>query len=240
MSHKTIGLFGGTTPESTVGYYQYITGEYTRRFGDYGYPQVLIYSVTFQEIMEWARGDRWDLAAAKMVEVFEALRRAGADFGLLTANTAHMVFDEVARRTELPLLSMVDAVVEAIRRAGVERVGLLGTETTMSAPFYPEALGSRGIATLVPEAEVQSELSRIIYDELARGEIRPESKRKFLAAIRGLEERGAGGVILACTEIPLIVEETDVALPLFDTLEIHAEAALRMAVGPSWPRPAER
>jgi len=234
MSHKTIGLFGGTTPESTIGYYRYITGEYTRRVGDYGYPQVLIYSVTFQEIMEWARGDRWDLAAAKMVEVFEALRRAGADFGLLTANTAHMVFDEVARRTELPLLSMVDAVVEAIRKAGTERVGLLGTKTTMSAPFYPEALGARGIATLVPGADVQSELSRIIYDELARGEIRPESKRKFLAAIRELEERGAGGVVLACTEIPLIVEKTDVALPLFDTLEIHAEAALRLAVGPSW------
>ena len=239
MSHKTIGLLGGTTPESTIGYYRYITGEYTRRLGDYGYPQVLIYSVTFQEFMDWGRGGHWDRAATKMVEAFEALRLAGADFGLMTANTAHTVFDEVARRTALPLLSILETTVEAIVRSGVDRVGLLGTQTTMSAPFYLEALAARGISTLVPVAEARRELSRIIYDELARGEIRPESKQEFLRVIRELEERGAGGIVLACTEIPLIVRASDVALPLFDTLEIHAEAALRMAVGPSWPRPLE-
>ena len=236
MNHKTIGLLGGTTPESTVGYYQYITGEYTRRFGDYGYPQVLIYSVTFQELLDWNRDNRWDLAADKMVEAFEALRRAGADFGLMTANTTHIVFDDVARRTSLPLLSIVDATAEVIQRAGVECVGLLGTETTMSSPLYPEALGARGVTALVPEPADQRLLSRIIYDELARGEIRPESKREFLRVIGELEGRGACGIILGCTEIPLIVKTDDVALPLFDTLEIHAEDALRRAVGPFWER----
>jgi len=231
MSHKTIGLLGGTTPESTIEYYRYITGEYTRRHGDYGYPQVLIYSVTFQEFMDWGRSDRWDLAAAKMVEAFQALLRAGADFGLMTANTPHIVFDEVARGTSLPLVSIVDTTVRTVLQAGIRTVGLLGTETTMSASFYPDALGARGVSTLVPDAQDRSALSRIIYDELARGEVRPESKRDCLRIIRGLEERGAEGVLLACTEIPLIVEPGDTELPLLDTLRIHADEALRRAVG---------
>lgn len=231
MSHKTIGLLGGTTPESTIEYYRYITGEYTRRHGDYGYPQVLIYSVTFQEFMDWGRGGRWELVTAKMVEAFEALRRAGADFGLMTANTPHVVFDEVARGTSLPLVSIVEATVEAVSRAGARRVGLLGTETTMNASFYPDALGARGVSTLVPDAEDRKALSRIIYDELARGEVRPESKHEFLRVIGELQDRGAEGVLLACTEIPLIVGPDDATLPLFDTMRIHADEALRIAVG---------
>jgi aspartate racemase len=238
MSHKTIGLFGGTTPESTIGYYQYITGQYTRRFDDYGYPQVLIYSVTFQEFLDWGRSDRWDLAAAKMAQAFEALRRAGADFGLMTANTPHLVFDEVARQTSLPLISIVQTTQEAILRADVQRVALLGTETTMTASFYPDALGARGIGTLVPTSADRRLLSRIIYEELARGEIRPDSKRECLRIVGELRERGAEGIILGCTELPLILHDDDVELPLFDTLEIHAEEALRMAVGPAWRDPA--
>jgi len=233
MSHKTIGLLGGTTPESTIEYYRHITGEYTRRHGDYSYPQVLIYSVTFQEFMDWGRGGRWDLAAAKMVQAFEALRRAGADFGLMTANTPHIVFDEVAGNTSLPLISIIETTVRAVVQSGARSVGLLGTETTMNAPFYPQALGARGVSALVPDAADRRLLSRIIYDELARGEVRPESKAGYLRVIRDLRDRGAQGILLACTEIPLIVGPGDTELPLFDTLRIHADEALRLAVSGS-------
>jgi aspartate racemase len=230
MSHKRIGLLGGLTPESTVLYYRYITSEYTRRFGDYGFPEILIHSVTFQEFMDWARADAWDAAADRMVEIFDGLESAGADFGLMTANTPHIVFDEVAGRTALPLLSILEVTVEAVRESKLGCVGLLGTETTMNAPMYPNALAAHGIETVLPEPEDRAELSRIIYEELSGAVLKPESKREYLRVIGEMEERGAGGIILGCTEIPLLIEPGDVPIPLFDTTRIHAEAALRMAV----------
>jgi aspartate racemase len=231
MAHKKIGLLGGTTPESTVGYYHYLTREYRLRFGDYGFPEILIYSVCFQELLDWRAAGRWDRVADKAVDVFERLQAAGADFGLLTANTLHIVFEEIAARVSLPLVSIVEATVEAVAGHGLDCVGLLGTADTMDGSFYPLALERRGIATVLPVAEQRPSLSRIIYEELAQGKIRTESKHEYLRAIADLRQRGARGVLLACTEIPLLVGADDVDLPLFDTMEIHAERALRMATG---------
>lgn len=230
MRHRTIGLLGGTTPESTIGYYQYLTGEYTRRHGDYGFPQILIYSVCFEEFLTRARCGDWEGNAVAMAAAFEALREAGADFGLMTANTTHLVFDRVAAMTSLPLISIVHVTVGAVARAGLRKVGLLGTLDTMNAEMYPEAFRQQGIEVLVPPEAERDELSRIIYDELARGEVKPESKRVYLRAVGELERRGAEGLILGCTELPMIVTAETTPLPLFDTLRIHAEAALRHAV----------
>jgi len=229
MNHRKIGLLGGTAPESTVSYYRYLTREYKRRFGDYGFPEILIYSIDFQELMDLGHAGRWDRIADRAVEVFDALERAGADFGLMTANTMHIVFDDVARRTSLPLVSIVDTTVEAVVQAGLQCVGLLGTASTMNGSFYPDALGKHGITTLVPGPDDRERISRVIYDELALGEIRPESKKEYLRVISGLQERGARGILLACTEIPLLVQQDDVSLPIIDTMEIHADQALRMA-----------
>jgi aspartate racemase len=229
MAHKKIGLLGGTAPESTVSYYRYLTREYKRRFGDYGFPEILIYSVNFQELLELGHAGRWDRVADKAVEVFDALKRAGADLGLMTANTMHIVFNDVVQRTSLSLLSIVDATVEAIADEGVDCVGLLGTADTMSGSFYPDTLNKHRITTLVPDPNDQARLSRVIYDELALGEIRAESRREYLRVISGLQERGARGILLACTELPLLVRQADVSLPLIDTMEIHADKALRMA-----------
>jgi aspartate racemase len=230
MKHKKIGLLGGLTPESTVLYYRYITSEYTKRYGDYGFPEILIHSVTFQDFMDWARGGNWDAAADKMVEIFDGLKGAGADFGLMTANTPHLVFDEVAGRTSLPLLSIVEVTVEKVRNSGLRAVGLLGTETTMNSPMYPETLGAHGIETVLPDPEDRAELSRIIYEELSGAVLKPESKNEYLRVIGELEERGAQGIILGCTEIPMLIEKKDVPIPLFDTTRIHAEAALGRSV----------
>jgi aspartate racemase len=224
-------LLGGTAPESTVSYYRYLTREYASRFGDYGFPEILIYSVNFQELMDLGHAGRWDRVADRTVEVFDALKRAGADFGLMTANTMHIVFNEVAARTELPLLSIVDATVEAVAGQGIDCLGLLGTADTMSGSFYPDTLREHRIATVVPQPQDRELISGVVYDELALGEIKEESKRQYLRIIADLQQRGAGGVILACTEIPLLVKQADVALPLFDTMKIHADRALRMATG---------
>jgi aspartate racemase len=233
MSHKKIGLLGGTTPESTVSYYLYLTREYARRYGDFGFPEILIHSVNFQQFMEWAQSGKWELAADKVVEVFDGLKEAGADFGLLTANTPHIMFDEVARRTSLPLLSIIEVTVGAVRESKMKTVGLLGTATTMDSPMYPEALGAHGIATLIPEAGDRELLSHIIYKELSSGVIKEESKREYLRVMGELEERGAQGIILGCTEIPLLVKPGDLPIPMFDTTSIHAEKALQIATGQS-------
>ena len=234
--HKTIGILGGMSPESTVEYYQYITRTYTERFGDYGYPEVIIYSVCFQPYVDWPREDRWDLVAQGLAEATRRLEAAGADFVVIATNTMHIVFDQVQAAAAVPLLSLLDAVGEAIQGQGITTVGLLGTRFTMEKPFYQDALAEKGITVLVPEADDRQYVNRVIYEELVAGQTRAESRAGFVAIAERLAARGAEGIILGCTEIPLLVSEADVRLPLFDTTTIHAEAALRYAISEPAPR----
>jgi aspartate racemase len=228
--HKRIGILGGMSPESTVAYYEYITRTYTERFGDYGYPEILIYSVSFQHYVDWPNQDRWDLVAQGLSQAAQKLAAAGADLILIATNTMHLVFDEVQARVEVPMLSLLDATAQAILARDLRTVGLLGTRFTMEKRFYQEALARQGISTLVPTAGDREYVNRVIYDELVAGKIRDESRAGFIAIIRRLVERGAEGIILGCTEIPLLVSEAGAGIPLFDTTEIHAEAALNYAI----------
>jgi aspartate racemase len=218
------------SPESTVAYYEYLTRTYTERYGDYGYPEILIYSVSFQPYVDWPNEGRWDLVARGLSEAAQKLVATGADMIIIATNTMHIVFDEVQASVDVPMLSLLDAVSDAILDGGLETVGLLGTRFTMEEGFYQEALAQRGITVLVPGAEDRAYVNRVIYDELVAGEIRDESRQGYVAVIRRLQEQGAQGVILGCTEIPLLVDEADAGLPLFDTTTIHAEAALRYAM----------
>jgi len=227
--HKTIGILGGMSPESTVAYYEYLTRTYTERFGDYGYPPVLIYSVSFQPYVDWPSQGRWDLVAQGLSDAAQKLEAAGADFIIIATNTMHLVFDEVQSSVGVPMLSLLDAVSEAILTRGFHTVGLLGTKFTMEKSFYQDALARRGITVLVPGADDREVVNRVIYEELVGGKILDESRDGYVKIIRELESRGAQGVILGCTEIPLLVSEVDAGLPLFDTASIHAEAALVFA-----------
>lgn len=229
--HKTIGILGGMSPESTVAYYEQITHTYTERFGDYGYPQIIIYSVSFQPYVDWPRSGRWDLVAEGLSEAARSLESAGAEAILIATNTMHIVFDQVAASIDVPMLSLLDAVGEAIQERGMETVGLLGTMFTMEQPFYREALADMGITVIVPGADDRKRVNDVIYQELVAGEIHDESRRAYIGIIQRLARRGAEGVILGCTEIPLLVTEQDAGIPLFDTTAIHAEAALQYAVG---------
>jgi aspartate racemase len=227
--HKRIGILGGMSPESTVAYYEYITRAYTERYGDYGYPEILIYSVSFQAYVDWPNQDRWDLVAQGLSEAAQKLVAAGAELILIATNTMHLVFDQVQAAVDVPMVSLLDATAEAILARGLRTVGLLGTRFAMEKGFYQEALACRGITVLVPDAGDRAYVNRVIYDELVAGRIRDESRAGYLAIIAKLAALGAEGVILGCTEIPLLVSEADAGIPLFDTTTIHAEAALAYA-----------
>jgi aspartate racemase len=227
---KTIGILGGTSPESTVEYYIYITREYVRRYGTFAYPEILIYSVSFQEIVDWSNNKEYEAIAVKLSEALNTLHNAGADFGLIAAVTLHVVFDKIAANVEMPLLSIIDCTAERIRKDNLKTVGLLGTRTTMTENFFMEGLSRKGINTIVPDNSDQLRINDILYNEAVKGIIKPESRKKFVKVIETLKARNAEGIILGCTEIPLLVSQEDSELPLYNTTEIHANAALEYSV----------
>jgi aspartate racemase len=230
--HKTIGLLGGMSPESTVEYYRYITRTYTERFGDYGYPPILIHSVSFQPYVDWPNQGRWDLVAAGLSEAARHLEAGGADFIVIATNTMHIVVDEVSASATIPVLSLLEVVGETIQSRGMETVGLLGTRFTMEHGFYQDALNAKGIEVLTPDAGDRAFVNEVIYDELVKGDIRDASRERYVTIVGELAGRGAEAVILGCTEIPLLIGQGDVALTLLDTTSLHAEAALQAALEP--------
>jgi len=227
---KRIGILGGTSPESTVAYYRCITREYTRRFGDHGYPEILIYSVTFQRFVDWMRTGDWQALARAVVEGLCSLSDAGAELGLMATNTFHRVFDEVAASVPIPLISILDVVSDRLGELGCRRAALLGTKITMSGSFYPEHLLAHGIETVVPTAAEQDAIDRTIFEELSRGLITQESKASLIATADRLIEGGADAIILGCTELPLLVEQDDLSAPVLNTTKLHADAALEAAI----------
>jgi len=228
--HKTIGIIGGMSPESTITYYEYITHEYTKRFGDHAYPPVLIHSVSFQDYIDWPNSGQWDKVASGLSKAAQSLEAGGADLILIATNTMHLVFDEVQSAVKIPMLSLLEVVGQAIQDKGIKKVGLLGTRFTMESDLYPKALNQKGIEVIVPDTDESIFVNTVIYNELVAGDILPESKAGYLNIINNLKKRGAEGVILGCTEIPLLVNSNDTDLPLFDTTILHAEAALQLAI----------
>lgn len=229
--HKRIGILGGLTPESTVTYYQHIFRRYEELHGDLGYPETVIYDVSFQRFEDWMGEEDWDSIEEALLDGLERLAAAGADFAVIATNTMHILFKKLEERSPIPLISIVDATAEAIEQQGMEVVGLLGTRFTMEKPFYVEGLKRHGIEALVPGKEERNYIDRVVFEELSRGLLLPESRSGYLEIIDGLIERGAQGVVLGCTEIPLLVTEEYTDVKLFDTAVIHAEKALQHAIG---------
>jgi aspartate racemase len=191
---------------------------------------VLIYSVSFQPYVDWPEQDRWDLVAQGLGEAARTLEGAGADVIVIATNTMHLVVDEVQAGVNVPVLSLLDVVADAILARGMRTVGLLGTRFTMERGLYQNALARRGITVLVPNEADRAYVNDVIYNELVAAKIRDESRARFVTLIEELAGRGAEGVILGCTEIPLLVGEGDVDLPLLDTTLLHANAALDFAL----------
>jgi len=229
---KVIGLIGGMSWNSTLEYYRLINELVAARLGGLHSASIVLYSLDFAEVERVQREARWDDAADILVRAGTALKQAGADFLVICTNTMHKVADAVAERSQLPLLHIADVAGSAIAEHGLHRVGLLGTGFVMDEPFYRDRLQKCfGIEVLVPGQEEQNIVHRIIYEQLCLGKIEEVSRQACLKIIEGLRGQGAQGIILGCTELPLLIRPGDVRLPLFDTTRLHAEAAVRLALG---------
>ena len=230
--YKRIGILGGLTPESTVTYYMHIVHRYHELYGDHGYPECVIVGVSFQKYEDWMAAEDWGSIEAALLGGLRALRAAGADFAVIATNTMHIIFDRLQAQVDFPFLSIVDATAEAVKEEGLGKVGLIGTGFTMGKPFYREGLARHGIETVTPEATDQDYIVRVIFEELSIGKIAEESRRGYLKIIDKLVARGAEGIVLGCTEIPLLVRQQDTSVRVFDTATIHAEKALQYALRP--------
>ena len=228
---KVMGLIGGMSWNSTLEYYRIINELFAQRLGGLHSARLILYSLDFDEIERAQREARWDDAAHILVEASSALKQAGADFLVICTNTMHKVADVVAEKSSLPLLHIVDVTGDAIRDRGLHRIGLLGTRFVMTEAFYHERLQKRfGIDVLVPEGDEMVAIHRIIYDELCQGKTKAASRRTCAAIISRLVDRGAQGIVLGCTELPLLVRFGDTDVPVFDTTRLHAEAAVNLAL----------
>ena len=227
---KTIGMIGGTSWESTQLYYQQLNELTAQALGGLHSARCILYSLEFGEVYaHMERGD-WDAAAEITAQAAKALEDAGADFLILSANTSHKFCPAIEQRVSIPILHIVDAVVEAILARGMRTVGLLGTKYTMQEDFYLPRLEAAGVRVLLPEASEMEEINRIIYEELCVGVVKESSRDILSALVETMRRSGAEGVILGCTELGMILKDEDAAIPLLDTVKIHSEAAVRMAM----------
>ena len=228
---KTIGLLGGMSWESSIEYYRIINETVKDRLGGLHSAQCLMYSVDFAEVERLQHADEWDALTLLMIEGMQRLARGGADCLVICTNTMHRMAPEIQAAIDLPLLHIADATADAIKAQGLHTVGLLGTRFTMEGDFYRGKLTQdHGLQVLIPDETERETVHRIIYSELVQGQIRAESRLAFQNVIAGLQAKGAQGVILGCTEIPLLIRQSDVSIPIFDTTRIHAEAAVDWAL----------
>jgi aspartate racemase len=230
MEMQLIGFLGGMSWESSAEYYRLANEMVRERRGGLHSARCLMYSVDFAAIERMQAEGRWDDAALVLREGGRALQAGGADFVVLCTNTMHKVADSLAAALDVPLLHIGDTTASAVLATGIRRVGLLGTGFTMAEPFYADRLAAHGLDVLVPSAQDQATVHRIIYDELCLGVIREESRVAYRQVIRRLVERGAEGVIYGCTEIELLVGPDDSPVPVFPTTRLHVEAAVERAL----------
>ncbi len=229
---RTLGLLGGMSWESTLPYYRLINQGISARLGGLHSASIVLYSVDFAVIARMQADGDWQQAGRLLADNAVALQQAGAEAIVLCTNTMHKVADTIAQACPLPLLHIADAAGRVITRRGLRRVGLLGTRFTMQEDFYRQRLAqSCGIEVVVPDERDSEIIHRVIFEELCRGQIRPESREAYRRIIARLESRGIEGLILGCTEIGLLISQDDAAVPLFDTTAIHAASAVAFALG---------
>lgn len=222
---KTLGLIGGMSWESTVPYYRQINQQINQRLGGLHSAKIILYSVDFQQIEALQRSGDWQQAGRILADAAQALQRAGAQGLVLCTNTMHKVADAIVAATPLPFLHIADATAQQIQQQGLRRIGLLGTRFTMEQDFYKARLLAQDIEVIIPAQAGRELVHQVIYEELCRGQINPASRLAYQQIIADLVAQGAQGVILGCTEIGLLVQAEDAAVPLFDTTAIHARTA---------------
>lgn len=238
-SMNTIGLIGGMSWESTTTYYQIINKVVKEKLGGLHSAKCILYSVDFQEIEECQASGDWEKSGEILADAAWKLECAGADFIVICTNTMHKVVPQIDRQISIPILHIADATAEELKRAGIKKVGLLGTKYTMEQDFYKERLIANGIDVIIPDQNDREKINDVIYKELCLGNLSEESKNKYLKIIGNLADCGAQGIILGCTEIGLLVHQEDTSIPLFDTTQIHARSAALNAIESNLSRDGE-
>lgn len=226
---KTIGLIGGMSWESTAHYYDILNRETARRLGGLHSAPIILHSLDFAPIAKMQSDGEWENAGALLTQSAINLANAGADLIAIATNTMHIVADDIAASISVPLVHIADPTADALLADGMQNVGLLGTKFTMEMPFYKDRLIKRGLIPMVPEID-RTNLNGIIYDELCRGIVREQSRKCYISAIEIMASRGAEAVILGCTEIDMLIDDTSSPLPVYDTTELHAKALVEKAL----------
>ncbi|MRX08262.1 amino acid racemase [Pseudoduganella sp. FT25W] len=222
---KVIGLIGGMSWESTVPYYRQVNETIKQQLGGLHSAKVVLYSVDFHEVERLQHAGDWQAAGAMMADAARALQAAGADFIVLCTNTMHKVAADIEAAVRIPLFHIADPTAREIKRAGLHKVGLLGTRFTMEQTFYTDRLREHGLDVVVPAPADRDSVHRIIYEELCLGRINDASRDEYRRIMADLAAQGAQAIILGCTEISLLVTQADATVPLFDTTAIHAHSA---------------
>jgi len=227
---KVIGLIGGVSWESSSEYYRLINQEVKVKLGPEHSAELVMYSLDFQLVAQLEHEGKWDEITTLLADAANRLERAGADFVIVASNTLHKVAVEVQQRINVPLLHIADAAAEEINTAHISLVGLLGTRFVMEQDFYRERLSGHGISVQIPDQAARDYVHKVIYDELSLGQVLETSKQKILTIIMGLEAAGARAVVLANTELPLLISSEDTSVKLFDTMAIHVKKAVSWAL----------
>lgn len=229
---KKLGIVGGIGPESTLEYYKGIIQGFRKRTGEDQYPRMIIDSLDLSEMYDYAAKKQWEPFIGRLVGSINALAAGGADFAVIAANTAHIVFDEVRKNSSLPLISIVEETCKYAKSKSCERVVVFGTAFTMSSGLYTRAFEKYGIEAFVPDEQEQEAIHKIIFPNLEAGIVLEEEKRKILEiANRNLSFRKADALVLGCTELPLIIKREDLDVMVLDTTKIHIEAILDSMLG---------
>ena len=224
---KKIGILGGMSHESTIKYYDLILQKYHDRYQDYYYPEILIYSLNFQKVINYELGDDEGIYVDYLMTGINSLQNGEVDFIIMAANSPHAVYDKLVQRSKVPILSIVEATAEKAKKMRLNKLLLIGIKFTMQSSFYQRIFENSNMQVITPVDIEQDLIDKIIFDELVIGKFKDESKQKLLNIIHNYK---VDGVILGCTELPLILHKNDTSIKLLDTIKIHVEAALKFAM----------
>jgi len=229
---KKIGIIGGLGPEATVDYYKEIINAFKNEKGDLNYPDIIIYSVNLSELVGLMKEKKYDQVTSYLSEKIESLKRAGAEFAALSANTPHLVFDQLKEKSGIPLISIVEATCEECIKKGLKRTGLIGTGFTMNASFFPDVFNRRGLEVVMPEKEDKELIDYKVFSEIELGIFKDDTRRFLIGIIEKMvREQHIDSMILGCTEFPLILKESNYAgIPMLNTTKIHVDAIVKYCV----------
>ncbi len=228
---KLLGLIGGMSWPSTIDYYRLINEGINQQLGKLNFSRCIIYSFNYEDIRANHETNSWDKTLQMVAEAGVHLKNSGAEAIVLCANTMHLIADELEEKIGLPLIHIATATATEIAKAGIKKVALLGTKFTMEKDFFTNKLTVQNIETIIPDEADREMIHYTIFEELGRGEVIESTRQRYLHIIQQLIAKGAEGIILGCTEIPMLIQPDDVSVPVFDTTKIHAAAAVRFSLG---------